>query len=196
LTSTDGGPVRKGRTTYNVSFLTTAAAFSFGNLVFLFALLGLFIDRVGGGEVDVLALEQGLLVAGAFVLVSFAIDLPGIGEQPFAWARMTAEAALRRVFIIYLAIFIGVFCAVVLDLPRALFTVFFGLKLLTDVTSNFKQYDPETPPQWMRRFVKDWPRYEKEWLAEKTARLAREAGDEGPFLGTPSPPPNVASIRR
>ena len=30
-------PVKKGSTTYNVSFLTTAAAFSFGNLVFLFA---------------------------------------------------------------------------------------------------------------------------------------------------------------
>jgi len=109
---------------------------------------------------------------------------------------MTAEAALRRVFIIYLAIFIGVFCAIVLNLPHAMFTVFFGLKLFTDVVSNFKQYDPESPPNWMRRFVKDWPRYEKEWLAEKTTRLAREAADEGPFLGKPSPPPAVASIRR
>jgi len=194
-TSTDGGPAKKGTTTYNAAFLTTAAGFSFGNLVFLLALLGLFNDRVGGGEVDLQAVGQGMLVACAFVLVAFAIDIPRIEERPFAWARMTAEAALRRVFIIYAAIFIGVFCAVIFDLPRALFAVFFGLRLLTDITSNFKQYDPDEPPRWMRRFVKDWPRYETEWRTEKTARLAREAADEDPYRGIPSPPPNVASIR-
>jgi hypothetical protein len=196
-TSTDGGPARKGTTTYIAVFLTTATAFSVGNLVFLLALLGLFSDRVGGGEVDLRAVGQGMLVACAFVLVAFAVDVPGIEERPFAWARMVAEAALRRVFIIYAAIFIGVFCAIIFNLPRALFGVFFGLRLFTDVASNFRPYDPESPPHWMHRFVrKNWSKYETEWRTEKTTRLAREAADEGPYLGIPSPAPDVASVRR
>jgi len=191
-TSTNGGPWKHGITTYNVSFLTTAIAFGVGNLIFLAVILGLFQSAVGGGDVSRHALSQGLLVALVFLVIGFVIDIPGIGHRPFAWVRLKAEGALGRVFVVYLAIFIGLFCAMVLELPRAMFAVFFSLKLLTDVASNFKEYNPQRPPPWMSRLVKDRATLEKEWQAQ----LERQAEDEETFRGRPSRPTAVASTQR
>lgn len=192
-TSRNHGPWKIGVTTYNVAFLTTATAFSIGNLIFLLVLLGLFTDNVGGGVIDLNALKQGLLIALLFVGIGFAIDIPGMAARPFAWVRLMAEGALWRVFVIYIAIFIGVFCAVVLDRPHAMFGVFFSLKLFTDVASNFKQWDPVDPPRWTRVFYKkDWEKFQAEWRTEREARLASEAADEKVYEGRPSStPPNV-----
>ena len=195
-TSIDGGPWKKGVSTYTKAFLTTAIAFGIGNLIFLAVLLGLFASRLGGGSVDLEELRGGVAVAGLIVAAGFALDLAGLRERTFASVRLQAEAALWRVFVIYLAIFIGVFCAVVLDLPRALFVTFFGLRTFTDVASMFKQYDPERPPWWTTRFVKDRARFEEEWQTEREARLKSQAEDEQPFFGHPSRSPSVASMRR
>ncbi|HTF88699.1 MAG TPA: DUF6498-containing protein [Planctomycetota bacterium] len=194
-TSTNGRPPKRGIGTYNATFLTTATAFGFGNLVFLVVLLGLFGSRVGGGELDLEDLREGFVIATCFVAIGFLVDLPGIGERPFAWVRLMAEGALSRVFVIYMAIFIGVFGAVMLDRPHTMFAVFFALRLFTDVASNFKQYDPGHPPRFMRLFVKDWPAFDKEWQTERQTRLAAEASDEEPFLGKPGRTPIVASRR-
>jgi hypothetical protein len=195
-TSIDGGPWKKGVTTYNKSFLTTAIAFGVGNLIFLAVLLGLFASRLGGGEVDLDELKRGVAIAALIVAGGFAIDLAGLRERTFASLRLQAEAALWRVFVIYLAIFIGVFCAVVLDLPRALFVTFIGLRVFTDVASMFKQYDPERPPWWVSRFVKDRAAFEDEWRTEREARLRGQEEDEQPFLGRPSRSPGVAVSRK
>ena len=194
-TSINDGPIKRGVTTYNVSFLTTAIAFGAGNLIFLVVLLGLFASRLGGGDVDLQAMKQGLIVGAAFVVLGFVVDLLSIRTRPFAWVRLLAEAALWRVFVIYLAIFIGVFCAVVLDLPHAIFTTFIGLRVFTDIASNFKQYDPARPPRFIARFVKDRAKFEEEWRTERDARLKREEEDEGPYFGRPSRSPAVASTR-
>jgi hypothetical protein len=138
----DRGPWKRGTTTYNAGFLTVAIAFGTGNLIFLLVLLGLFGDRVGGGSVDLRALREGVLVGLAFVGIGFAADLPRMAGRPFVWVRSMAEGALWRVFVIYIAIFAGLFAALVLDRPHAVFTVFFGLRLFTDIASNFRETHP------------------------------------------------------
>jgi hypothetical protein len=186
-TQINHGPVKVGVTTYNRAFLTTACGFGFGNLVFLAVLLGLFNSNVGGGDVDLDELQIGVAGAFAFIAFAFLLDLPNIKERPFAWVRLLAEGALWRVFVVYIAIFIGVFCATVLDLPHAMFSVFFGLRVFTDVASNFNQYDPADPPRFTKRFVKDWPAFVEEWRSERVTRLQQQAMDEGPFFGRPTP---------
>ena len=193
--SKNGRPAKAGVTTYTKTFLTTATAFGFGNLVFLAVLLGLFGSRVGGGALDLQDLREGVVIAACFVAIGFAVDLAGIGERPFAWVRLMAEGALSRVFVIYLAIFIGVFGAVVLDRPHTMFAVFFTLRLFTDIASNFKQYDPEHPPRFTRLFIRDWAAFDEGWQTERNARLAAEASDEEPYFGKPGRVPIVASRR-
>jgi hypothetical protein len=192
--SVNGGPLRTGVTTYNVSFLTTAIGFSVGNLVFLAVLLGLFGSVVGGGEIDFEVLKRALLIALAILTLGLALDVPSIGARPFMWVRLQAEAALWRVFVVYIAIFIGMFCAILLSMPHAIFSVFVALRLFTDIGSNFKQYDPERPPAWVRRFVKNRAQFEEEWGAERVTRLQAEAADEEPFDGRPSTTSKVGSI--
>jgi hypothetical protein len=184
-TRRNGGPWKSAVGSYNSGFLLVAIGFGGGNLIFLSVLLLLFSDNIGGGKLDAVALRDGTMVAAAFLALGFAADLPHIAQRPFASVRRLAEAALGRVFVIYIAIFVGMFCAMILGVPHAIFGMFFALKLFTDVASNFGEYDPEQPPWWLSAVIKD-PAFRENWTAERIQRLQAAAEDEETFAGVPS----------
>jgi len=129
---------------YPFGYFLMAIAFGTANLVFLAVILGLFPQNVGAGEIDFHAMGQGLLLSLGFLAVGFLVDLPGLAQRPVKWIERMAEGAFGRVAIITVAIFIGLFLAVVLGIGRALFWVFFGLKLLADIEAQFGRFRPRT----------------------------------------------------
>jgi hypothetical protein len=181
--STNGGPFRTRATTFNASFLMASIAFGAGNLIFLFVMLVLFGDRTGGGAIDVDALRVGVLTALGIVAAGFVLDLPGLGARPFGFVRAASEGALARVFVLYAALFAGTVAAVLADRPGVLFSVFFGLRLLTDVTSYFRHAPPLPPPRWVGRVSEGWRAH---WEAHWKDEVARHAEDEEPYEGIPS----------
>lgn len=180
--TTNGSRATRRATTFNASFLVTAVAFGVGNLVFLVVML-VVGARTGGGAVDLAALGRGSLVAGAVVAAGFLFDLPGMRARPFASVRRAAEAALGRVFVVYAAVFAGAVAAVLVDRPRVLFSVFFALRVLTDLGSWIRYDAFARPPRWLGRLSEAWrAQWEKEWADE----MARRAEDEEPYEGIPS----------
>jgi hypothetical protein len=70
--------------------------------------------------------------------------------------------------------------------PHTLFTVFFGMRLLTDVMSSFRQNDPSRPPGWLSRWFKDRAQFEAKWQTDRAQLLKNLAADEEEFDGRPS----------
>ncbi|HVT05386.1 MAG TPA: DUF6498-containing protein [Thermoanaerobaculia bacterium] len=158
LTNKSGHFFRRG--TYNKSFLTTSFVCVLIQIPFLFTLLGLF--GVGGG-VDLHSLAGGVAGAAVFVLIGFVISLAGLRDRPFAWVKQATDFALWRVFVIFIAIFIGGFGGVVLNRPHTLVYAFTALRLFTDIVGQFPEYNPDEPPRWFIKLfgagsIEDWHR--------------------------------------
>jgi hypothetical protein len=166
------------RRTYNKSFLTTSFVCALLQIPLLFPLLGLF--GVGGG-IDPHLLARGSAGAAVFVFVGFVSSLIGLRDRPFAWIKQTTDFALWRIFVTFIALFIGVFGGVVLGRPHTLIYAFAGLRLFTDIVSQFPEWNPDEPPRWMvslfgARVTQDWLRTrarERSLAAENEITLPR-----------------------
>jgi hypothetical protein len=118
-------------TTYAKAFMTTACAFLAAEGV----VVGLF-----AADIDFAALAHGVEASAVCLLAGAVLDRVGMNARPFAWVRGLAQGTLWRVFLIFFAVFFGLFLAW-FDLPRGAFVVFAALKLYTDIaTLVFPQY--------------------------------------------------------
>jgi hypothetical protein len=135
-----------GRRTYNKSFLTTSFVCALIQLPLLFALVGAF--GVGGGT-DLHSLARGAEGAAIFVLIGFVSSLISLRDRPFAWIKRVTDFALWRIFVIFIAIFIGGFGGIVLNRPHTLIYTFIALRVFTDIVTQFPEYNPDEPPRWM-----------------------------------------------
>lgn len=152
-----------GRGTYNKSFLTTSFICILAQIPFLVALLLLF--DVGGG-VDVRALAQGLAAAAVFLLIWFFSSLAGLRDRPFAWVKQTTDFALWRIFVVFIAIFIGGFGGAVLNKPNTLVFAFAALRLFTDIVVQLPEWLPEKLERWIGRMSS--PGIEDSWQGRRT----------------------------
>lgn len=130
--SHDGGDTfEKKLTTYGKSFMTTACI--------VLAAEGIVVLMASSG-VDFHSLGRALAISAAFLVIGAALDSIGMKERPFAWIRNITQGTLWRVFLIFTAVFGGLFLLTMFNLPRGLFVIFACLKLYTDIALLFPQY--------------------------------------------------------
>lgn len=182
-TTRDGVSRRETRVGhFGANFLTVALAFSFGQALFLFLILwktGLL------RTVNLSQLKQGLAVTTAFLFCGFFIDVAQLKQWPFALIRRLSDAVLWRVFVVHIAIIIGVFATLWFGLPRSTLIAFVVLKLYTDLTAHIPQYNPTEAPHWMVRwFGSGFAEY---WRSERHDEEERAAAEETVFTGQPMP---------
>jgi hypothetical protein len=184
VTTKSGGKTTTERKVvhYSVPFLAVALAFSLGQAVFLFVMLEAN-DRVGSINAD--DLKLGLRATAVLAGIGLLIDLIGLRDRPFAWVRAISDGVLRRVFLVQLAIIIGVVAVAWLDAPQALLVSFVGLKVWTDITSQVPQYNPREAPKWMVRLL--GAGFADYYRKEREDEDQRKATEEEEFAGTPMP---------
>lgn len=104
----DPGELRKRRE-WLQTYLIIVAGFGGGCAVFMAAFLFLFM----GFPLDLPALRAGLIPISIFLLVGFAADL--ILRQPLGLPEVEGhlEKSLGRVFLLFLAVFVGVWLAAI-----------------------------------------------------------------------------------
>lgn len=140
---------RTGKTTFLASFLGVMVPFTLvhGVFVLLFAFL-VFPDEIGpAAGVSPQALADGMIGISAFLLASFLLDLPGLGERPFGWIERVAGRAQGRMFVTHLTIIFGAAAMGLFETPVAFLGVFVALKSLLDLGGAFpdKEPKPEAP---------------------------------------------------
>ena len=129
------------------TFLLTSLAFTLAHGVFLSLILGLMLKDTVNRE-DMIAGLQWMLAAQ---VASLAFDLWNIGGWPFAEIRTRAEWMMNRVILVHLSILFGMFLFAKLEQPWWFFSIFLGLKAMTDIGSLVPQWTPKEPPAWLVR---------------------------------------------
>jgi hypothetical protein len=129
----DPGEIRKRRE-WLQTYLVTVAGFGGGCTIFMAAFLFLFMKF----PLDLPALRAGLMPISIFLLIGFFTDL--ILRQPLSLPEVEKhfEMSLGRVFLLFLAVFVGVWLAAV-EMIWFL-TPFVVLKTLADL---------EQPLNWL-----------------------------------------------
>ena len=173
---------------FGSNFLLAALVFSIAQGCFL----GLILDHAG--SVDPEGLETGLGASAALLLAGLALDMVGLRERSFAWIRQMANAALWRVFVVNIALIIGIIGAQFLGLPRTGLVAFAGLKLFSDIAYQLPQYDAADAPGWSARLFSR--NYAEEFRAQRIEDLKRAAEDEETFAGKRSRTPAFVNITK
>lgn len=167
---------------FGTNFCTVALVFSAGQALFL----GLILWKTGLLQtVNVSQLKQGLTAITAFLLTGFVVDLAGLRQWPFAQIRRLSDAVLWRVFLVHIAIIIGVFATLWFKLPRSTLIAFVVLKLYTDITAQVPQYNPPDAPHWMVRLLGSG--FADYWRVQRHDEEERAADEETVFSGKPMP---------
>ena len=108
------------------TYLTVALGFTLVNGVFIAVFVGLFLD---------VTIPRATLVGGAALIALFAVvgSIVGVWRRPLtlAVAEKMLEQTLGRVFLLHLAVFVGVFLAAVVG--SWFVWPFIVLKSITDV---------------------------------------------------------------
>jgi uncharacterized protein DUF6498 len=118
---------------YLAEFLTTSLGASVG-MGLLFALVfGVALAKDPGAAIQRPELQKGVRAVALLMLGSFAVDLHGIHNRPFAWIRAINQSAMDRMGVIIFTLFLGLTASSVLKAPMAFFWVFAGFKLLFEI---------------------------------------------------------------
>jgi hypothetical protein len=133
------------------SFVAELAAAACAATVVHGVLLWLVLRQSFAGLSQDAALRHGLLAVAAFQLLGFALDLPGLRERPFAWARELAQGAVARVTLVHLVLIAGFWVSA--RGGAAFFGPFAVLKAAADVgnllaRAGFRA-DPDEAPAWL-----------------------------------------------
>jgi Family of unknown function (DUF6498) len=128
-----------GRNEMLQGFMITGYAFSLGVAVFI----GAFIFLIFRIPVDAGAIGTSLLWIGALHLGAFLNDLLFRRGSPLAVAEVWVRQSLGRVFLLFLAVFVGIFVA--LWSNQAFFIPFMLLKFMADL---------EGPLEMLRRLFR------------------------------------------
>ena len=167
---------------FGTNFLTVALVFSMGQALFL----GVILLKAGLLQtVNISQLKEGLVAVSALLLCGFVVDLTRLRQWPFAQIRHLSDAVLWRVFVVHIAIIIGVFSTLWFGLPRSTLMVFVVLKLYTDLTAQLPQYNPANAPHWMVWLLGSG--FADFWRAQKHRDEERAANEETIFAGAPMP---------
>lgn len=145
----DGRPTHGSLLT---GFLVTALAFAAAHGIFLAALLAIVPEFRATG-VDLGRVREVLPPMAFFLFLGFLGDLVGIRRRPFAWIRGMTERVLQRTIVVHLTLLFGMFIAAFFHASRGFVALFVALKLLTDLSSVIPQWNPETPPAGLVRFL-------------------------------------------
>jgi hypothetical protein len=164
--------------TFLGEFLMTSVVFSLAHAVFLVVLLLMIFPRnfPDSPRVDPHDVGTGLMMIGTFMLLGFAGDLADIRHRPFLWLRQMVEGSLGRMFVIHLAIIVGMFAMLFFHGTRNFFAVFMFLKMLTDIGSRLPRVQPSgKPPAWLAKRMKEpfAAEYEKK-MEEERKRVERD----------------------
>jgi hypothetical protein len=142
-----------------------------------------FLLRSEGADVQRDALAQGLLGVAAFQALGFLLDLRGLRQRPFAWARQVAETTVHRVMLIHLALIAGFWFAGAGG--KGFFGPFAVLKALADVGNALERLgfraDTEEAPAWLVAVVSRLRRdgdFAEHWRAERAAKRSLQEEDE------------------
>lgn len=165
-------------------FSYTLLAFSLGHGIVLFVLLVLMMNVTP----DRAELRTGAIAMIGIQLIGFAIDLPRLGERPFAWIKAAAEHSVARVVLVHLAILGGAFLTFGRPHPERFFLAFGALKLASDLASwlplSMPPPDPERPPRvglWLARLAPSRKEsFEAHWRRSALEKRAADAADEEP----------------
>jgi hypothetical protein len=161
--------------------LFTLVAFSAGHGIVLFVLLVLMMNVTP----DRAELRTGAIAMVGIQLIGFAVDLPRLGERPFAWIKTAAERSVARVVLVHLAILGGAFLTFGRPHPERFFLAFGALKLASDLASwlplALPPPDPNRPPSWIARFA--GAGFAEYWRKEAMKERAANEDDERPRRG-------------
>jgi hypothetical protein len=177
-------------------YVTAAVSFTLVHGLFLALLLGTIFSDRHQAAVDRQELGRGVAGVAVFLALGFLIDLVQLRDRPFFWIRRRAEGAMARVFVIHLAIVLGMAAVVFYDRPVTFFTVFLILKLLVEIGSYVPQWEPDRPPRglsWILDRIGPAPGVAKKgenfdayWRRTRAEELARREADERPREGEPA----------
>ena len=109
------------------TYLIVALSFSLGSAVFIL----LVTYRTTNGQLDLTGLRTGLSAIALFAFLGFLIDLVYMRPLSLPRAEKVLERSLGRIFLLYLAVFVGMFLAI-FGLA-SFFIPFVVLKTLVDI---------------------------------------------------------------
>ena len=139
----------KARFFRSSSFLAEFLMVSLGASVgmgLLFALVfGLVLAKDPGAAIQPPELQKGVTAVALLMLGSFAVDLQGIRDRPFAWIRAINQSAMDRMGVIVFTLFFGLTASAILKAPMAFFWVFAGFKLLSEIVRALPDRRKGTP---------------------------------------------------
>ncbi len=102
-----GMRVRHRREILN-TYLIVALSFSLGSAIFILFV----VYRTTNGQVDLTGLRTGLGAIALFALLGFLVDLVYMRPLSLPRAEKVLERSLGRIFLLYLAVFVGMFLAI------------------------------------------------------------------------------------
>jgi hypothetical protein len=180
-----GAPKPRRGTTLGSGYRSVAIPFTAVHGLFLGLLLFLFLPREFGPEAGVSLpdLARGAAGVTLFLAIGLVTDLFGLRDRSFLWMEQNVSRALGRIFVTHLTIIFGMFGAMFLNAPAALFGVFAALKTLVDLGSALPQSEPSLePPRWLlfldKKAKKNGERFSDHWRkAELEARRVREENE-------------------
>lgn len=171
------GPIKKTVSTLLGYFMWAGIGWTLAEAILLRVLIGHLPESEA---IDFNALRFGVRIMIALLAAGFLLDLIGLRERPFFWIHRIANAMLRRVWVLFFVVYIGVGALVFFDAPRVGLLIFIALKTFIDIASELPESQTGEAPQWQLAIAGLWgPKRKKEF-----AFLARGANKE---YGTYSP---------
>ena len=159
-----GMRVRHRREILN-TYLIVALSFSLGSAIFILFV----VYRTTNGQVDFTGLRTGLSAIALFALLGFLVDLVYMRPLSLPRAEKVLERSLGRIFLLYLAVFVGMFLAI-FGLA-SFFIPFVVLKTLVDIGYLLQAFpgtrrseetaptdDADAPPSFWRSVAISWKR--------------------------------------
>lgn len=168
--------------TFLAEFLAGSMAFSVAHGILLWLVLGTALK----GEVDFHALRTGLLGMAGFQLFGFLIDLPGLGDWPFANLKARAKDWFGRIMLIHLSLIGGMVLLTWRGESNAFLAVFMALKTIADISALLPRFqpNPERAPGWISgaaNKLKPSGDFDAYWREQQESERKRAAEDEQPW---------------
>lgn len=172
---------RTRKTTFLSSFLGVMVPFTLGHGVFVLVFAFLVFPQEIGPEAGVSfqALADGMIGISAFLLASFLLDLPGLGERPFGWVEGLAGRAQGRMIVTHLTIIFGAAAMGMFETPGAFLGVFVVLKALLDLGGVLPDKKPKPAPPRVTKTPKEGQSFGEALREKIAADQARVKAKEG-----------------
>ncbi|MDY7000013.1 MAG: DUF6498-containing protein [Actinomycetota bacterium] len=180
---------------YLHGFLVTTVVFCVAHGLFLAAMLAL-LSRTGGQDMASVTWRSaagGCLIVLALLAVDLAADLPRIDGWSFSQLERIADLSIGRVAVVHLTLVFGMLAIVLTDAPTALFGVFVALRAMYQLSVVLPQWEPATPPAWLRRLMDRLPhahrgeRFEDYWTRDLRTEADRREHNDRPWPDTGHP---------